>query len=93
MIGGSACAGSTPTGGTSTAPASSRATATRGTTSACRPAACALLGPGPAELESWGDEPAVLAGYRQAGLVDIERVDGWELVLPASRPAAADLDA
>ncbi|MFG2101225.1 hypothetical protein ACGFJ5_11525 [Micromonospora echinaurantiaca] len=53
-------------------------------------AACALLGPGPAELESWGDEPGVLAGYRQAGFLDVERVDGWELVLPASRSAAAD---
>ncbi|SCG45999.1 hypothetical protein GA0070609_1710 [Micromonospora echinaurantiaca] len=32
----------------------------------------------------------MLAGYRQAGFVDVERVDGGELVLPASRSAATD---
>lgn len=43
--------------------------------------ACAELGPGSIELDSWGDEPAVIAAYEQLGFSVIERVTGWQLRL------------
>jgi hypothetical protein len=43
--------------------------------------ACALLGPGPIDLDSWGDDEVVLSAYGQNGFEPIERVRGWELRL------------
>jgi hypothetical protein len=43
--------------------------------------ACAELGPGSAELESWGDDPAVISAYEALGFAAVERVTGWQLRL------------
>ena len=43
--------------------------------------ACAVLGEGPADLDSWGDAPDVLAAYRALGFDVIEQLDGYELTL------------
>lgn len=43
--------------------------------------ACTLLGEGPADLDSWGDEPDVLEAYEDLGFDVVERVQGWELIL------------
>ena len=43
--------------------------------------ACAELGPGAIDLESWGDDPAVIAGYETLGFAAVERVTGWQLRL------------
>jgi hypothetical protein len=43
--------------------------------------ACAELGPGPIDLDSWGDDPAVIAAYEELGFAAVERVQGWELQL------------
>lgn len=43
--------------------------------------ACAVLGEGPADLDSWGDAPDVLAGYRALGFDVVEQLDGYELLL------------
>ena len=40
--------------------------------------ACAVLGPGPADLESWGDSDDVLEAYEDLGFDVVERVQGWE---------------
>ena len=40
-----------------------------------------LLGPGPADLDSWGDSEEVLEAYEDLGFDVVERVQGWELVL------------
>jgi hypothetical protein len=44
--------------------------------------ACAELGAGTADLDSWGDEPAVIASYEELGFAVVERVGGWQLRLP-----------
>ncbi len=43
--------------------------------------ACALLGPGPADLESWGDAADVVDAYVGLGFAVAEQVGGWELRL------------
>lgn len=43
--------------------------------------ACAELGPGPIDLDSWGDDPAVIAAYEAFGFAVVERVGGWQLRL------------
>jgi hypothetical protein len=43
--------------------------------------ACALLAPGPAELVSWGDDPAVVAAYVARGFEVVERTAGWSIQL------------
>ena len=43
--------------------------------------ACAELGPGAIDLESWGDDPAVIASYETLGFAAVERVTGWQLRL------------
>ena len=43
--------------------------------------ACAVLGPGPADLDSWGDGDDVLEAYEDLGFDVVERVQGWELAL------------
>ena len=43
--------------------------------------ACAVLGEGPATLESWGDSESVLEAYEDLGFDVVERVQGWELAL------------
>ena len=43
--------------------------------------ACAVLGAGPAELESWGDSDDVLEAYEDLGFDVVESVTGWELTL------------
>jgi hypothetical protein len=43
--------------------------------------ACAELGPGPIELDSWGDAPAVIDAYAALGFAIVERTAGWQLRL------------
>jgi hypothetical protein len=43
--------------------------------------ACAELGAGPVDLDSWGDDPRVIAGYEKLGFEVVERVTGWQLRL------------
>ena len=43
--------------------------------------ACAELGEGAVDLDSWGDDPAVIAAYEQLGFTVIERVTGWQVRL------------
>jgi hypothetical protein len=43
--------------------------------------ACAELGAGPIDLDSWGDDPAVITAYEQLGFAVMERVGGWQLRL------------
>ena len=40
--------------------------------------ACAILGEGPADLESWGDSDEVIEAYEDLGFDVVERVQGWE---------------
>ena len=42
---------------------------------------CAALGPGPADLDSWGDAPEVIAAYCDLGFEIVEQTAGWELSL------------
>ena len=44
-------------------------------------AACGELGPGSVDVESWGDDPAVIAAYEKVGFAVVERNGGWQLVL------------
>jgi hypothetical protein len=44
-------------------------------------AACAVLGPGPADLDSWGDAEETIEAYEDLGFDVVERVQGWELEL------------
>jgi hypothetical protein len=44
-------------------------------------AACALLGPGPVDVDSWGETPDVLAACAVLGFVVTEQRCGWELRL------------
>ena len=41
--------------------------------------ACAVLGEGPGDLESWGDTDEVIEAYDDLGFDIVERVQGWEL--------------
>lgn len=43
--------------------------------------ACAVLGPGAADLDSWGDDEEVIGAYEDLGFDVVERVQGWELEL------------
>jgi hypothetical protein len=43
--------------------------------------ACAELGPGPVDIDSWGDDPAVIAAYEELGFAVVERHGGWQLQL------------
>ncbi len=44
-------------------------------------AACAVLGPGPADLDSWGDDEETIGAYEDLGFDVVERVQGWQLDL------------
>lgn len=44
-------------------------------------AACALLGPGPVDVDSWGESPEVLDACAELGFVVTEALEGWELRL------------
>lgn len=44
-------------------------------------AACALLGPGAADVDTWGEEPATLSAYATLGFAVTDRQAGWELRL------------
>jgi hypothetical protein len=44
--------------------------------------ACAELGSGPVELDSWGDDAEVIHGYVELGFAITEQVAGWQLSLP-----------
>ncbi len=41
--------------------------------------ACAELGSGPIDLDSWGDSPAVIDAYQAVGFEIVERTAGWQL--------------
>jgi hypothetical protein len=43
--------------------------------------ACKVLGEGPADLDSWGDDEETLEAYEDLGFDVVERVQGWELRL------------
>ena len=43
--------------------------------------ACAFLGAGPADLDSWGDATETIEAYEDLGFDVVERVQGWELEL------------
>jgi hypothetical protein len=43
--------------------------------------ACAELGSGTVDLESWGDDPAVIAAYEELGFAVVERATGWQFRL------------
>jgi hypothetical protein len=43
--------------------------------------ACAVLGPGPADLDSWGDSADVISAYVGLGFAVVEQIGGWELRL------------
>jgi len=43
--------------------------------------ACAELGPGSVDVDSWGDDPTVTAAYEALGFAVVERVAGWQLRL------------
>ena len=40
--------------------------------------ACAELGAGPIDVESWGDDPAVTVAYEHLGFEVVERTAGWQ---------------
>jgi hypothetical protein len=44
-------------------------------------AACAVLGPGPVDVDSWGESPEVLRECARLGFVVTEQQRGWELRL------------
>jgi hypothetical protein len=44
-------------------------------------AACAVLGPGLADLDSWGDAEETIEAYEDLGFDVVERVQGWQLEL------------
>lgn len=44
-------------------------------------AACALLGEGPADLDTWGESPDVLQGCARLGFAVTQQQQGWELRL------------
>ena len=43
--------------------------------------ACAELGPGSIDLDSWGDDLSVIAAYEALGFAEVERAGGWQLSL------------
>jgi hypothetical protein len=47
--------------------------------------ACAVLGPGSIDVDSWGDHPDVIRAYADLGFEPIEQVRGWELRLAESQ--------
>lgn len=47
--------------------------------------ACARLGSGPADIDSWGDSRNVIAAYVRLGFQPIEQIAGWELDLTMPR--------
>jgi hypothetical protein len=49
-------------------------------------AACALLGPGPVDVDTWGESPQNLEAYRRLGFAVTQQTTGWELRLRADRP-------
>jgi hypothetical protein len=49
-------------------------------------AACALLGPGPVDVDTWGESPQNLEAYRRLGFAVTEQTTGWELRLRSDRP-------
>jgi len=49
-------------------------------------AGCAVLGPGGAAIDSWGDDDATIEAYRGFGFEVAEQIQGWELVLDRSSP-------
>jgi len=44
-------------------------------------AACALLGPGPDDVDTWGEDPETLAACAALGFAVTEQQSGWELRL------------
>jgi hypothetical protein len=46
--------------------------------------ACAVLGPGSVDLDSWGDDVEVLGAYADLGFAPVEQLGGWELRLGQS---------
>lgn len=44
-------------------------------------AACTELGTGAIDVDSWGDDAAVIAAYEKLGFAMVERVSGWQLLL------------
>ena len=44
-------------------------------------AACALLGAGPVDLDTWGESPATLAAWAAIGFTVTQQLPGWELRL------------
>lgn len=44
-------------------------------------AACALLGSGPIDVDTWGDDTAVIDAYVEHGFAIVDEVCGWELQL------------
>jgi hypothetical protein len=43
--------------------------------------ACAALGPGHVDLDSWGDDVDVISAYVGLGFRIVEQTGGWELRL------------
>jgi hypothetical protein len=43
--------------------------------------ACTVLGAGPADLDSWGDDEETIEAYEDLGFDVVERIQGWELEL------------
>jgi hypothetical protein len=43
--------------------------------------ACALLGDGPIDLDSWGDAAEVIEAYERRGFQTVESIGGWKLQL------------
>jgi len=43
--------------------------------------ACAELGSGSVDVDSWGDDPAVISAYEELGFAVAERSGGWQLHL------------
>lgn len=43
--------------------------------------ACAEIGSGPIDLESWGDSPTIIEAYGEVGFKIVERIAGWQLRL------------
>jgi hypothetical protein len=44
-------------------------------------AACARLGEGPVDVDTWGEDPATLVAYARLGFFVAEELPGWELRL------------
>lgn len=45
-------------------------------------AACSAMGPGPVDVDTWGESPEILHAYSEhLGFEVVERRPGWELAL------------